>query len=124
MVRQNFSRGPKRGGSGGIGVNTMIDSVQQEDPKRASPVRVERVYKGPAESRSELCRSIEERGAGNWPRQCGILTLESTTAHCPVLRKTSVCIRKYATFSQTTLTYSAAEQAEDRTAAPIVAPLL
>jgi hypothetical protein len=29
---KNFSRGPKRGGSGGIGVNTMIDSVQQEDP--------------------------------------------------------------------------------------------
>jgi hypothetical protein len=43
-------------------VNTIIDSVQQEDPKRASPVRVERayirIYKGPAESRSELCRSI------------------------------------------------------------------
>jgi hypothetical protein len=32
VVRQNFSRGPKRGGSGGVGVNTMIDSVQQEDP--------------------------------------------------------------------------------------------
>jgi hypothetical protein len=48
---------------GGVGVNTIIDSVQQEDPKRASPVRVERAYirayiKGPAESRSELCRSI------------------------------------------------------------------
>ena len=40
-------------------MNTIIDSVQQEDPKRASPVRVERAYiKGPAESRSELCRSI------------------------------------------------------------------
>ena len=44
VVRQNFSRGPKRGGSGGVGVNTIIDSVQQEDPKRASPVRVERAY--------------------------------------------------------------------------------
>ena len=41
VVRQNFSRGPKRGGSGGVGVNTIIDSVQQEDPKRASPVRVD-----------------------------------------------------------------------------------
>ena len=40
VVRQNFSRGPKRDGSGGVGVNTIIDSVQQEDPKRASPVRV------------------------------------------------------------------------------------
>ena len=29
-------------GSGGVGVNTIIDSVQQEDPKTASPVRVER----------------------------------------------------------------------------------
>ena len=60
VVRQNFSRGSKRGGSGGVGVNTIIDSVQQEDPKGASPVRVERAYinKGPAESRSELCRSI------------------------------------------------------------------
>ena len=62
VVRQNFSRGSKRGGSGGVGVNTIIDSVQQEDPKGASPVRVERayirIYKGPAESRSELCRSI------------------------------------------------------------------
>jgi hypothetical protein len=38
VVHQNFSRGPKRGGSGGVGVNTIIDSVQQEDPKRASPV--------------------------------------------------------------------------------------
>jgi hypothetical protein len=28
--RQNFSRGPKRGGSGGVGVNTIVDSVQQE----------------------------------------------------------------------------------------------
>jgi hypothetical protein len=44
VVRQNFSRGPKRGGSGGVGVNAIIDSVQQEDPKRASPVRVERAY--------------------------------------------------------------------------------
>jgi hypothetical protein len=43
VVRQNFSRGPKRDGSGGVGVNTIIDSVQ-EDPKRASPVRVERAY--------------------------------------------------------------------------------
>jgi hypothetical protein len=43
VVRQNFSRGPTRtGGSGGVGVNTIIDSVQQEDPKRAIPVRVER----------------------------------------------------------------------------------
>jgi len=66
VVRHNFSRGSKRGGSGGVGVNTIIDSVQQEDPKRASPVRVERayirayirIYKGPAESRYELCRSI------------------------------------------------------------------
>ena len=39
VVRQNFSRGPKRGGSGGVGVNPIIDSVQQEDPKRASPER-------------------------------------------------------------------------------------
>jgi hypothetical protein len=31
VVRQEFSRGPKRGGSGGVGVNTIIDSVQQED---------------------------------------------------------------------------------------------
>jgi hypothetical protein len=44
VVRQNFGRGPKPGGSGGVGVNTIIDSVQQGDPKRASPVRVERVY--------------------------------------------------------------------------------
>jgi len=35
---------PETGGSGGVGVNTIIDSVQQEDPKRASPVRVERAY--------------------------------------------------------------------------------
>ena len=40
----NFSRGPKRGGSGGVDVNTIIDSVQQEDPETASPVRVERAY--------------------------------------------------------------------------------
>ena len=43
-------------------MNTIIDSVQQEGPKGASPVRVERayirIYKGSAESRSELCRSI------------------------------------------------------------------
>jgi hypothetical protein len=39
-----LSRGSKRGGSGGVGVNTIIDSVQQEDPKEASPVRVERAY--------------------------------------------------------------------------------
>src|SRR6516164_129378 len=61
-VRQNFSRGPKRGGSGGAGVNTIINSVQQGDPKRASPVRVERayirIYKGSAESRSELCSIV------------------------------------------------------------------
>jgi integrase len=44
VVRQNFSRGPKRDGSGGVGVNTIVDSVQQEDPKTASPVRVERAY--------------------------------------------------------------------------------
>ena len=44
VVRQNFSRGPKRGGACGVDVNTIIDSVQQGDPKRASPVRVERVY--------------------------------------------------------------------------------
>ena len=44
VVRQNFSRGPNWGGSGGAGVNTIIDSVQQEDPKRASTVRVERTY--------------------------------------------------------------------------------
>ncbi len=44
VVRQNFSRGPKRGGPGGVGVNTIVDSVQQEDPKTASPVRVERAY--------------------------------------------------------------------------------
>jgi hypothetical protein len=44
VVRQNFSRGPKWGGSGRVGVNTIIDSVQQEDPNRASPVRVERPY--------------------------------------------------------------------------------
>jgi hypothetical protein len=44
VVRQNFSRGPKRGGSGGVGVNTLIDSVQQEGLKRASPVRSERAY--------------------------------------------------------------------------------
>jgi len=30
VVRQNFSRGPKRGGSGGVGLNTIIDSVQRE----------------------------------------------------------------------------------------------
>ena len=43
-------------------MNTIIDSVQKEEPKRASPVRVERAYirihKGPAESRSELCLSL------------------------------------------------------------------
>ena len=47
-------------------MNTIIDSVQQEDLKRASPVRSERayiracmrIYDGPAESRSELCSSI------------------------------------------------------------------
>ena len=43
-------------------MNTIIDSVQQEDPKGASPERAERayicIYEGPAESRSELCRSI------------------------------------------------------------------
>jgi hypothetical protein len=44
VVRQNFSRVPKRGGSGGVAVNTIIDSVQQEEPKRASPVRVKRAY--------------------------------------------------------------------------------
>jgi hypothetical protein len=44
VVYQNSSRGPKRGGSGEVGVNTIIDSVQQEDPKRASPVRLERAY--------------------------------------------------------------------------------
>ncbi len=37
VVRQNFSRGPKRGGSGGVGVNTIIDSVQQEDPRFSNP---------------------------------------------------------------------------------------
>jgi len=44
VVRQNFSRGPKRSGSGGVGVNRIIDSIQQEDPERAGPVRVERAY--------------------------------------------------------------------------------
>jgi len=47
-------------------VNKIIDSVQQEDLKRASPVRSERayiracmrIYEGLAESRSELCSSI------------------------------------------------------------------
>jgi hypothetical protein len=40
-------------------VNTIIDSVQQEDPKEGEPgARRARIYKGPAESRSELCRSI------------------------------------------------------------------
>jgi len=43
-------------------VNTIIDSVQKEEPKRASPVGAERayirIYKGPAESRSELCLSL------------------------------------------------------------------
>jgi hypothetical protein len=41
---QNFSQGPKRGGSGGEGVNTIIGSVQQEDSERASPLRLERAY--------------------------------------------------------------------------------
>jgi hypothetical protein len=44
VVRQNFSRDPKRGGSGGVVVITIIDSVQRDDPERASPVRVERAY--------------------------------------------------------------------------------
>ena len=44
VVRQNFSRGPNRGGSGRAGVNTTIDSAQQEDPKRAGTMRVERTY--------------------------------------------------------------------------------
>jgi len=35
---------PETGGSGGVGENTIIDSVQQEDLKRASPVHVERAY--------------------------------------------------------------------------------
>jgi hypothetical protein len=44
-------------------VNTIIDSVQQEDSGEGDArVRVKRTYikdyKGPAESRSELCRSI------------------------------------------------------------------
>ena len=30
VVRQNFSRGPKRGGSGGVGVNTIIDSYSKK----------------------------------------------------------------------------------------------
>ena len=42
----------------------IIDPVQKEEPKRASPVRMERAYirtyKGPAESRSELCLSLEK----------------------------------------------------------------
>ena len=35
---------PETGGSGAVGVNTIIDSVQKEEPKRASPLRVERAY--------------------------------------------------------------------------------
>jgi hypothetical protein len=53
------SRRPKRRGSGGVGVNTIVDSVQQEDSGEGKPdARGARIYKGPAESRSELCRSI------------------------------------------------------------------
>ena len=52
----------QKSGFGGVDVNTIIDSVQKEEPKRASPVGVERayihIYKGPAESRSELCLSL------------------------------------------------------------------
>ena len=40
-------------------MNTIIDSVQQEDPREGEPgARGARIYKGPDESRSELCRSI------------------------------------------------------------------
>jgi hypothetical protein len=63
VVRQNFSQGPKRAVLGRVGGNTMIDSVQQEDSGEGDArMRVERtyihIYKGMAESRSELCRSI------------------------------------------------------------------
>jgi len=67
VVRQNFSQGPKRAVFGRVGVNTIIDSVQQEDSGEGDArVRVKRtyirtyihVYKGPAENRPELCRSI------------------------------------------------------------------
>jgi hypothetical protein len=37
----------------------MIDSVQQKDPKEGEPgSRGAYMYKAPAESQSELCRSI------------------------------------------------------------------
>jgi hypothetical protein len=40
-------------------VITIIDSVHKQEPKRASPVRVDiPIYIGSAEIRSELCRSI------------------------------------------------------------------
>jgi hypothetical protein len=52
VVRQNFSQGPKRAVFGRVGVNTIIDSVQQEDSGEGDArVRVKRTYiKDPAES--------------------------------------------------------------------------
>jgi hypothetical protein len=45
VVRQNFSHGPKRAVLGRVGVNTIIDSVQQEDSGEGDAcVRVERTY--------------------------------------------------------------------------------
>jgi hypothetical protein len=43
VVRRNFSRDPKRGGSGDRGEYDYRLS-KQKDPKRASPVRAERAY--------------------------------------------------------------------------------
>ena len=59
-------------------MNTIIDSVQKEEPKRASPVRVERayirIYKGPAESRSELCLSLAKT-----PRPLNVIRVTCVT---------------------------------------------
>jgi len=45
---------------GGVGLNTIIDSMQQEDSTEGGPACAcgAQIYKGPAESRSGLCRSI------------------------------------------------------------------
>ena len=61
-------------------MNTIIDSVQKEEPKRASPVRVKRIYKGPAESRSELCLSLAKT-----PRPLNVIHVTCGTASSYVI---------------------------------------
>jgi hypothetical protein len=60
VVRQNLSRDQRRGGLGRVALNTIIASIQHEDSggHERECAWSAHIYQGPAESRSELGRSI------------------------------------------------------------------